>query len=304
MSVEKVTNVAASVRARLKNVSERDGETFQNLLTRFGIERLLYRLSLSGSADRFILKGASLFVAWEGNPHRATRDLDLLGFGASDVDSVVAAFRAIVEIEVEPDGLVFDSAQVRGVPIKEGHKYRGVRLHLLAMLGTARVPIQVDVGFGDAVEPDEGVYPSLIGLPAARLRLYPREAVIAEKVHAMVALGLTNGRLKDYYDVWYLSSTSTFDLERLGRAIVRTFGARGTLLPTTLPEAMTPLFVEVPSKRQMWAGFKQKAMLPATTPDLDRLVDLVAAFVWPVIQGEAGGLQSMKVWKPGEGWVL
>jgi len=241
-------------------------------------------------------------VAWEAHVHRATRDVDLLSFGASDVDSVVATFREIVETEVEPDGLVFDAGQTRGAPIKEGQKYRGVRIHLYGVLGNARVPVQVDVGFGDAVEPDEGEYPTLIGLPVPRLRLYPRETVVAEKLHAMVVLGLLNGRLKDFYDVWYLSSTTTFDSERLGQAIANTFAIRETSLPATLPDALTRAFVEVPGKPLMWKGFVRKAGLPSETPALEGVVAAVAAFAWPVVAAEARGNRLRGIWTPAAGW--
>ena len=133
MSATKPTNVAASITAKLKNVASRDRVDFQNVLTRYGIERFLYRLSRSEHAERFVLKGASLFVVWQGQSHRATRDLDLLSFGASDVDSVISTFKAIIEWEAEPDALIFDSSQTRAVPIKEGQKYRGVRLMYLTM---------------------------------------------------------------------------------------------------------------------------------------------------------------------------
>lgn len=302
MSVEKPTNMAASVRAKLKNLADRERLDFQSVLTRYGIERFLYRLSRSPHANRFILKGASLFVAWAGHPHRATRDLDLLGFGASDVETVMREFQEIVVTEVEADGLVFDPAQTRGAPIKEGQKYRGVRLHLCATLGNARVPVQVDVGFGDAVEPEVASYPTLLDLPAPRLRLYSRETVVAEKLHAMVVLGLLNGRLKDYYDVWYLSQTTAFDAARLGTAIARTFAVRNTPIPGTLPDAMTSRFVEVPGKPQMWSGFVRKASLPATTPSLTELVEAVAAFAWPILRAEGQKHRLSSTWTPGQGW--
>jgi predicted nucleotidyltransferase component of viral defense system len=303
MSVKKPTNMAASVRAKLKNYADRERLDFQSVLTRYGIERFLYRLSRSRHADRFILKGASLFVAWAGHPHRATRDLDLLGFGASDVETVVDTFQEIIGTEVEADGLVFDPAQTRGAPIKEGQKYRGVRLHLIATLGNARVPVQVDVGFGDAVEPDFAAFPTLIDLPAPQLRLYPRETVVAEKLHAMVVLGLLNGRLKDYYDVWHLSQTTAFDAERLGKAIARTFAVRSTPIPDSLPDAMTSKFVEVPGKTQMWSGFVRKAALPATTPVLSEIVAAVGTFAWPIFQAEIQEKRLLSMWQPGEGWI-
>ena len=225
--------VAASVRARLKNLAERRGEDFSRVLDRYGIERLLYRLSCSQYRDRFVLKGAALFMAWSRDPHRPTRDLDLLGFGPSDVPTLDATMRAIATTAVVDDGLHFPLEAIRCSPIKVGQRYEGVRIAMLALLERVRIKIQVDVGFGDTMvpAPEEGIFPPLLDLPAPLLRLYPRETVVAEKFHAVVELGAFNTRMKDFYDFWALARGFEFEGEVLGRALAFTFEKRGTTLP-------------------------------------------------------------------------
>jgi predicted nucleotidyltransferase component of viral defense system len=200
-------NLTASVRARLMNLARQGREDFGEVLSRYARERLLYRLSASDYRERFVLKGALLFSYWAGAPHRPTRDLDLLGRGEPDMALLEEAFRDICRAEVEPDGLAFLEDSVRGERIKEEEEYEGVRLRLTAALGNARIPLQVDVGFGDAVvpAPEEVAFPTLLGMPAPQLKAYRRETVVAEKFEAMVKLGMLNSRMKDFYDVWELS---------------------------------------------------------------------------------------------------
>ena len=196
-------NVAASVRQRLLNLRVKYPGDFNVLLTRYAAERLLYRLSISPHSRQFVLKGALLFVVWLPQWHRPTRDLDLLGFGENSVERLTDLFREICQTEAVADGLEFDPASLEATEIREGQEYGGRRVRLLALLGNARVPVQVDVGFGDSITPGpcEIDYPTLLSdLPAPKLRAYPRETVVAEKLEAMVALGWANSRMKDFYD--------------------------------------------------------------------------------------------------------
>ena len=196
-------NVAASIRARLKQQADASKQDFNLTLTRYGLERLLYRLSVSPHAPGFLLKGALLFSLWYDHPHRPTRDADLLGFGPSDIGSVVAAFVQICQVEVD-DGIVFDPASVKGSEIRKDAGYGGVRVDIQARLDGARIALQVDVGFGDAVTPAPQAvsYPVLLhDMPAPRLRAYPKYTVVAEKFHAICLLGMVNTRLKDYFDL-------------------------------------------------------------------------------------------------------
>ena len=209
-------NLAASVRARLKQHADAAKQDFNLTLTHYGLERLLYRLSISRHAPNFVLKGALLFQLWYDVPHRPTRDADLLGFGPDDIDSAVATFREICQITA-PDGITFDPASVKGSLIRKEAGYGGVRIDLQATLDGARMALQVDIGFGDAVTPAPQAirYPVLLSdLPAPQLRAYPKYTVVAEKFHAVCLLGMTNTRMKDYFDLWVLARTYCFGTKR------------------------------------------------------------------------------------------
>jgi hypothetical protein len=233
-------NPPASIRTRLLNVVRQSGEDFQALLTRYAIERFLFRLGESGQRDTFVLKGAMLFVAWEGSLYRPAKDLDLLGFGPPSVEDVAARIREIAEIQCN-DGIVLDTASVDTQVIKGDAEYEGVRARFTARLEQARIRMQVDIGFGDAVDAALGtdrLPANLKGMSPPQLRMYPAESVIAEKVHAMVVLDVRNSLLKDFYDVWHLSRAKTFDLQRLRRAFRATFERRSTDLPKGILAAL------------------------------------------------------------------
>jgi predicted nucleotidyltransferase component of viral defense system len=271
-------DIGASVRTRLMNLARERGQVFDLMLTRYALERLLYRLSISQHRNRFVLKGAMLVTTWFEDPHRPTRDLDLLGFGESSTDSMLAVWKEICAITMD-DGITFDGAGLRASPIREDMEYGGVRLRTTATIARARINVTVDIGFGDAVEPspEEIALPVLLDLPAPHLRAYARETVIAEKFHAMVTLGRANSRMKDFYDVWMLSKTHAFDRERLAQAIVATFKRRGTNIPEALPDAFTPAFFRDPSKLQQWTAFVRD--LSAEPPSFETVVSELAIFI-------------------------
>ncbi|MCK6529903.1 nucleotidyl transferase AbiEii/AbiGii toxin family protein [Myxococcota bacterium] len=271
-------NLGHSVRHRLLNRAKAEGADYNSLLLRYANERLLYRLSRSNWTDAYVLKGATLFTVWTGKAHRATRDLDLLACGDNSIAAVEQVFRALCAVEVEDDGLTFDAASVHGEPIREEEAYLGVRIRLLAHLTTARLSLQVDVGFGDAVYPTPVriAIPTLLDFPAPTIRAYAPETTIAEKYHAMVDRGLLNSRLKDYYDIYVLSRTLPFD-ERLGEAIRATFTRRGTPVPTEVPVGLSREFADHPEKRAQWSSFLKKAGLPPL--DLPEVVGLVRHFL-------------------------
>ena len=239
---DRLRNVGASVRQRLLNLAHARGQPMELLLTRYALERLLHRLSLSPHRERFVLKGAMLLATWFDEPHRATRDVDLLGFGDAAEDSLLGTFREIMAVEVD-DGVSFDLKGLRIEAIREEVEYGGSRLRTTAALAGARIPITVDIGFGDAVEPgvDDIDLPVLLDMPSPHLRAYPPETVIAEKFHAMVVLGRANSRMKDYYDVWMLTSAFEIEHERLRLAIVATFARRNTAVPALVPDAWASL---------------------------------------------------------------
>jgi hypothetical protein len=207
---------------------------------------------------------------------------------------------------VEPDGIVFDPATVRGEAIREEQRYHGVRIHLTAMLGTARVPVQIDIGFGDAITPgaDRVVYPSLIGLPTATLSAYPRETVVAEKYEAMVSLGITNSRMKDFYDLWVLAGNFEFHGLVLARAVKATFDRRGTPLPTEPPLALTSAFASDRSKQVQWAGFVSRGRLALIVPSLDKVIAALNEFLWPPTLVAAGhAVFAVSDWSPATRWT-
>lgn len=280
-------NVAASVRARLLNVAKAQGVDFNQVLVRFALERILYRMTLSPHADRFLLKGALLFTLWYDMPHRATRDADLLGFGDSDLDSVAQAFRDIAAVAVD-DGIVFDAASVTVEEIRKEAGYGGVRVMIAGDLARARCKTQIDVGFGDAVTPApvDSVYPVLLDdLPAPRLRVYPKYTVIAEKLHAIALLGMTNSRLKDYFDLSVLLERETLDNDLLAQAVKATFERRGMPVPDVLPVGLSDEFAGDVSRQALWLAFLRKNDL-APTP-LPAVVGRVRVAMMPVLQSLA-----------------
>lgn len=277
---KEIRNIGASVRARLLNLSKANGQSFDLVLTRFALERLLFRLSQSPHADHFVLKGAMLMMSWFDDPHRGTRDLDLLGFGDPSEDAMLATFRDILSLDVE-DGVVFDPDTLRVDRIREELDYGGLRLRAIASVGGARINLTIDIGFGDALEPGVEVvdYPVMLDLPAPRLRAYARETVIAEKFQAMVALGRANSRMKDFYDIWVLSRSFTFDDDRLAQAIAATFARRKTPIPTELPDALTPAFAADEQKQRQWRAFVED--LSMDPGELSDVVGELSAFLMP-----------------------
>lgn len=253
---EPIKNMAASVRTRLLRLSKERGQSFDLLLTRYALERFLYRLSTTDHRGNFVLKGAMLVTTWLQNPHRPTRDIDLLGFGNAQPEAILATFREVCAINAD-DGVEFD---VDGLTIdrnREDLAYGGLRVGTEARIGGARIRVIIDIGFGDAIEPgvNEIELPVLLDLPAPKLRAYAMETVIAEKFQAMVALGRANSRMKDFYDIWFLANAFTFDDDRLARAISATFRRRETEVPVDVPDALTDAFAEDDQKRRQWQAF-------------------------------------------------
>ena len=234
-------NVGASVRDRLLARARAEQADFQILLTRYALERLLYRLSVSDQRERFVLKGAMLFAIWQDDPLRPTRDLDLLGHGDPDPATIAVSIRFICSVEVPDDGVVFDVAGVEAAPIHGEDENPGVRVRTGATIAGARLPIQIDVGFGDVITPEaiEIGYPALLDAPAPILRAYPPETVVAEKAEAIVSLGIGNSRMKDFYDLWTIAQIFAFECGNLAEAIRRTFERRRTPLPEQVPVGLS-----------------------------------------------------------------
>jgi hypothetical protein len=300
MSEPSRKSLPASVRQRLLNLSKQRGQPFDLVLVRYGIERLLYRLSRSPQAEKFLLKGAMLFVVWGEGAPRPTRDVDFLGLGPADEAEVKSNFVDICRMEVEPDGLVFLAKSVRVAPIREAAAYQGLRVAFEARLANARISLQVDIGYGDIVTPEPGEvdFPTLLDFPAPRLRAYSYYTVVAEKLEAAVLLGAANTRLKDFFDLWFLSRKFTFEGPVLAEAIMRTFARRKTAAPADVPAALTVEFAAL--KAAQWVAFLRRNTL-APTEFSTVLADL-RAFALPVLHAAATQAPFVQAWEPGKGW--
>ncbi len=298
-------NLAQSVHHRLLNRAREQGEDFNLVLIRYMLERFLYRLGRSRHKDRFVLKGAMLFAAWTDQPHRPTRDLDLLGIGDSSDTALRQVFREIVRTVVEPDGLEFDDSSISISEIREAQDYPGKRIKLPARLGNARNDLQIDVGFGDAVmpEPAEIDFPTLLDSSAPRIRAYPCETVIAEKCQALAAFGIAISRMKDFYDMWVLSKHFTFRGAPLSAAIAATFERRGTPIPAGVPTALTDEFSNDRIKQNQWAAFLIRNGLTDSAPDLSSVIRDLGAFLLAPLQAAAERQALLKSWKPGGPWA-
>jgi len=292
-------NLPASVKQRLLNLAVASNEDFNLLQIRYATERLLYRLSISKHADDFLLKGAMLFVLWEKHPHRPTRDMDLLFLHQYDCRQLETIFKEIVATETTPDGLLFDPETIQANEIREDNAYGGIRVKLTAYLGKARIPIQIDIGLGDAVHPEPAWtdFTTLLDFPAPRIRAYPIYTVVAEKFQAMVELGNRNSRMKDYFDVLYLQRHFQFEGADLREAVRKTFQRRRTALPATLPEGLGKTFWDDPQKQTQWTAFLRKNSL-SIEQSLEKVCAEIATFMLPVIQPTS----LLRNWSPEKGW--
>ena len=257
--------LARSLQARLARHAKSIGVDPNLVLTRYAVERFLYRLSCSRYAERFVLKGALLLLIWLGEALRPTRDADLLGFGDLSDAALGTIFAEVCGVPVEPDGMVYLPGTLRVEPIRVEDDYGGRRVSVLAEMGAARLSVQIDIGIGDVVTPEPQwlEYPSLLDLPRPRLRAYPRETVLAEKLHAMEFLGLRNSRMKDYFDVLALLREGKMDPARLAQAIGATFARRKTELPKAGLQGLSHEFAADPAKQTQWAQFLAKNRLKA-----------------------------------------
>lgn len=297
------TNIAASVHARLMNLARTEGRSFNDLLQFYAMERFLYRLSRSAHAAKFILKGALLLRVWDPGAYRTTRDIDLLGRMASDVEAVAEIIASVCRERVAADGLEFDAASASGERIVEDAEYEGVRITFLGRLGNARVTMQIDVGFGDAVTPAprQVDYPVLLDMPVPRLKAYPPETVIAEKFEVMLKRGDANSRMKDFHDIWWLARHREFDGSVLANAIRGTCERRGTEIPSR-PTALTRAFVENPAKAAQWRAFRRR-LHPTTCPeDFAEVMMAVVEFLQPIAAAIAAGEAFERSWTPPGPW--
>lgn len=281
-----IKDPAASIRQRLYNHARQHGDDFGRVLGRYAIERLLFRLSQTEAAEHYVLKGAMLFVTWPQNVFRPTGDLDLLGEGNPDPAALTALFIRICKVEVPEDGIVFDPESLKVEPVREADKYQGARLILRSRLDSAKIPVRVDIGFGDHVYPvpKRERFPSLLAdLPQANILMYPPETVVAEKFEAMIRFGEANGRVKDFHDIWVTTRTFPFDLAGLVAAVGGTLRRRETAIPTAMPVGLTEAFAAIVEERGLWTGFLRRTPPSLDPPAFPQLQDELRRFFGPVI---------------------
>jgi len=304
MSKKNSENLDVSVHQRLLNLSRERNEDFNLILTRYAVERFLYRLSCSKHSEKFVLKGAMLMAIWIGQSHRPTRDLDLLGFGEPSEESLRKVFEDICRVEVEKDSLKFEAGSIEIMEIRENQEYPGQRVKLNAKLGNAKIRIQIDVGFGDVVTPKAKSmkYPVLLDYPAPRIRAYPKETLIAEKLQSMVFLGMVNSRMKDYYDIYILSKTFSFDGNALVKAIKATFNRRNTQLPNDVPLALSDEFANSRDKIIQWKAFISRNNLDHFGVDFLQLIEELRKFLIEPLQAADLGESFKYKWLENKNW--
>ena len=297
-------DLAASVAARLLNRAKSTGDDHQTLLTSYCLERFLYRLGASDHRDRFVLKGAMLLRLWSDRPYRATRDLDLLRRGDGGFEAIREDLRAIVAMPVPPDAVNFDDEHIGVEAIRAEDEYAGTRASLRARCGKARLMLQIDMGLGDAVwpAPQSCTYPTLLDFPAPDLLAYPREAVVAEKLEAIVLLGDRNSRIKDFFDLHYLASHFEFDRATLAESVRRTFERRHTSIPINDPIGLTPTYWENPSRPAQLRAFARRARIAAPEKPEAEFTRLLHAFLAPVLEDLRIGTMRTGNWRPRGPW--
>jgi predicted nucleotidyltransferase component of viral defense system len=290
--------MAKSVHTRLLTLAKGANRPFNEVLQLYAMERFLYRLSRSTHEKKFVLKGGLMLRVWRAPVSRPTKDLDLLGRTANTIENITEIVREVCVEVVETDGLNFDPETIIGTLIKEDAEYNGIRVKFTAVLGVARVPMQIDVGFGDSVvpKPIEIEVPTLLDFPAPKLRGYQRETTIAEKFHAMVILGTINGRMKDFYDIWLLASHFDFDGAELANAMRATFKTRATELDLD-PIALTPTFAGSDDPQKRWTAFLRKSALSGAPADFTEVARVIRDLLLPALQAK-----TPKHWRPGGPW--
>jgi predicted nucleotidyltransferase component of viral defense system len=304
MKSQVIKNLPASIQAQLLVYAHREKTDFNLVLKRYGMERLLYRISKSRFADRFVLKGAVLFIAWQDSLYRPTLDLDLLAIGPSDTVSLNSAFREICGIACKEDALLFVPESVKAEQIRETNDFGGVRLYIDARLQKAKITLQVDCGFGDCITPEayKEQFPTILDLPRPYVLMYPKETVVAEKFEAIVRFGEANSRMKDFYDLWVLASDFSFHGGVVSKAIENTFRQRKTTLPRQLPSGLHESFVENPLKQTQWRAFIRKNAFSKIEADFGKTISLVRKLVMPPLESLSTSARFEQLWVPGGPW--
>jgi predicted nucleotidyltransferase component of viral defense system len=295
-------NLPASIHDRLLRQARQEGRPLNELLQYYAIERFLYRLTESRYADQFILKGALLFRLWRLSPSRPTRDIDLLGFVENDLENLIAIVKDVCDLKVSDDGIRFDATTVTGERIREEAEYKGVLIRLQGLLGKIRLHVQIDIAFGDVVSPSavRRAYPTLLAMPGPDVRSYPPEAVIAEKLQAMIHLGSANSRMKDFYDLWLLTDQIKFKGKVLQEAIQQTFQNRVTEIPEAEPVAFSGGFAQ--EKQRQWTAFLKTDMVTNAPDQLVLAIKQIQEFIQPIFKAILGGKEFRRSWMADQRW--
>lgn len=300
---ERERGYVQSIMDRLKNQARSRGVPFNEILTYYVLERFLYRLAESKYRNDFVLKGALLMSLWPGGLSRSTRDIDLRGFVHHDPDQITKIFREICDVQGDQDSLIFEMGSIRTEIIREGASYSGLRVHLQASLGKSRISFRVDISFTDPIVPEAETadFPTILDFDAPTLRVYPAATVVAEKVEAIVQLGAVNSRMKDFFDLYYISQQFELDGKQLTDAIQATFKSRGSRIPAELPVGLSSSFGE--SNQALWAAFLKRGRIAASAPQelCDVLKDL-RRFLGPLLENLADNKAFERPWQPGRGW--
>jgi hypothetical protein len=303
MNEQKPEGRAESIRHRLRNELRARGEDVTLGLSRYAVERFLYRLGCSAHREKFVLKGATLFAMW-GTAYRPTRDVDFTGYGSSDPQDVIKAFGEICNTPDDVDQLMFDTENITAEAIRDGSEYDGLRIRIRAKLGDSDVPVQIDVGFGNAIVPgpEEREYRTILGDPPPRILAYPAESVIAEKTHAMVLLGQRNSRFKDFYDVYAMAGAFRFERTTLVQAVKATFERRRTTVQAALPEALAAAFYSNAARASQWRAYVTRNTLSDAPSDFTQVGDRLTAFLQPIWIDVASSARTSGDWQNGGPW--
>ncbi|MBM3548875.1 MAG: nucleotidyl transferase AbiEii/AbiGii toxin family protein [Alphaproteobacteria bacterium] len=299
-----IKDAASSIRARLFAHAKANGDDFQRVLTRYAIERLLFRLGQTEAAETYVLKGAMLFVTWPKHVFRPTGDLDLLGHGDPEPDALTELFTRICQVESPDDGILFAPGTLKVEPVREADIYQGARLSLKAGLAGAVITVLIDIGFGDHVYPPpkrETFPPLLPDLPEAKVLMYPPETVIAEKFEAMIRFGEANTRIKDFHDIWVTTRTFPFELVSIVAAVAGTLQRRTTAIPTEMPIGLTDAFAVIAEERGLWTGFLRRTPPAMEPPSFPQLQDELRRFFGPVIASLSVSEGARGRWDPDGG---
>jgi predicted nucleotidyltransferase component of viral defense system len=296
-------DISASVHQRLLNKARESGRPFNELFQYFSMERFIYRLSKTPHVQKFVLKGALMFTAWNIQATRTTKDIDFLGKLENSVDTMVSIMRDTCNQTVEPDGMSFDPDSVTCNPIIEDAIYEGIRVFIRGNLGKSRIVLQLDVGFGDVVFPSEldVKYPTILDFPAPTLKGYSQESMIAEKFQAMIKLGELNSRMKDFYDIWLLSKQFDFNGHILAEAITKTFKIRRTEIPAQ-PSVFKKSFSEDQARDTQWRAFLRKTVSASTSHSFYEVMIDIKSFLVPVSSAIVSQESFKKTWKAPGPW--